>query len=89
MAPQGTKYDNQFEALTPKTLAELISALKKELGPDGGLNSEHVNVNRVKALMGAYTSNATDWQKYALFDRSRSYTRNLVDDGNSKVGCVR
>ncbi|RUS15270.1 cysteine dioxygenase, type I [Endogone sp. FLAS-F59071] len=88
MAPQEINYDDQFNVLTPKTLTELISALKEELGPDGSLDSKHVDVNHVKALMEAYTSNATDWQKYALFDKSRSYTRNLVDDGNGKFNLI-
>jgi cysteine dioxygenase len=35
--------------------------------------------------MEEYNSKATDWSKYAIFDQSRAYTRNLVDDGNGKV----
>jgi cysteine dioxygenase len=36
-------------------------------------------------LMESYSSNADDWEQYAMFDHSRAYTRNLVDDGNGKV----
>ncbi|KAG0351714.1 hypothetical protein BGZ54_003132 [Gamsiella multidivaricata] len=64
----------------PASLDELVALLHAELGSNG-LDSEHVDVDRVKKLMSNYVSNKGDWQKYALFDKNR-YTRNLVDDGN-------
>ncbi|KAI7902607.1 RmlC-like cupin domain-containing protein [Cokeromyces recurvatus] len=38
--------------------------------------------------MERYSSNAADWNKYTLFDHSRAYTRNLVDDGNGKFNLM-
>ncbi|RUP51266.1 RmlC-like cupin domain-containing protein, partial [Jimgerdemannia flammicorona] len=88
MAPQEIQHHDQFDTPAPASLSELVSALKEELGSDGGLDSDHVDVNRVLSVMEAYKSNATDWHKYALFDRSRAYTRNLVDDGNGKFNLI-
>ncbi|KAI7817306.1 RmlC-like cupin domain-containing protein, partial [Gamsiella multidivaricata] len=65
---------------------ELVALLHAELGSNG-LDSEHVDVDRVKKLMSNYVSNKGDWQKYALFDKNR-YTRNLVDDGNGNFNLM-
>lgn len=69
----------------PFTLDALVSEIHSILGPDGGLDSEHIDHREIMALMEEYNSKATDWSKYAIFDESRAYTRNLVDDGNGKV----
>ncbi|OZJ04624.1 hypothetical protein BZG36_02062 [Bifiguratus adelaidae] len=67
--------------------SDVDRASRAELG-DGGLDSDHVSVERIMSLMSAYKSNAHDWEKYALFDLSRPYTRNLVDDGNGKFNLM-
>ncbi|KAJ1926918.1 hypothetical protein IWQ60_003395 [Tieghemiomyces parasiticus] len=67
-------------------LTFLVRAIHYELG-DGGLDSDHVNVGRIQALMECYRSNPDDWRQYAHFDRYR-YTRNLVDDGNGKFNLL-
>lgn len=36
------------------------------------------------SLMEGYTSNQSEWSKYAFSDASRGYTRNLVSKGNGK-----
>ncbi|KAI7854714.1 RmlC-like cupin domain-containing protein [Circinella umbellata] len=38
--------------------------------------------------MEEYSSNSTDWNKYTIFDHSRAYTRNLIDDGNGKFNLM-
>ncbi|KAG1324773.1 hypothetical protein G6F62_008908 [Rhizopus arrhizus] len=38
--------------------------------------------------MEKYSSNADDWDHYTLFDHSRAYTRNLIDDGNGKFNLM-
>lgn len=73
------------DIVAPKTLQDLIARIHEELGPDDGLDSEHIDANHIIALMESYSSNAEDWEQYAMFDHSRAYTRNLVDDGNGKV----
>ncbi|KAF9903909.1 Cysteine dioxygenase [Linnemannia zychae] len=70
----------------PNTLDELVKLLHTELGSNG-LDSEGVDVERVKTLMTNYVSNEADWAKYAHFDKGR-YTRNLVDDGNGKFNLM-
>ncbi|KAF9950553.1 hypothetical protein BGZ70_001310 [Mortierella alpina] len=70
----------------PESLNELVKLLHAELGSNG-LDSEGVDVDRVKALMTNYVPNKDDWQKYAHFDKNR-YTRNLVDDGNGKFNLM-
>ncbi|KAF9131183.1 Cysteine dioxygenase [Mortierella sp. 14UC] len=70
----------------PTSLDELVKLLHTELGSNG-LDSEGVDVDRVKTLMTNYVSNEADWANYAHFDRGR-YTRNLVDDGNGKFNLM-
>lgn len=82
-APQPIADEEPTDA--PKNLQELIGRIHGVLGPDGGLDSEHINANDIITLMEQYSSNADDWAQYAMFDHSRAYTRNLVDDGNGKV----
>ncbi|ORY00569.1 cysteine dioxygenase type I, partial [Basidiobolus meristosporus CBS 931.73] len=67
-------------------MAELVQVIREELGDDG-LDSENVDVKRVMQIMSNYQSNASDWQRYALFDKYK-YTRNLVDDGNGQFNLL-
>lgn len=66
------------------TLKDLIQSIHQVLG-DEGLDSERIDANKIIQLMEQYSSNAEDWSQYTLFDHSRAYTRNLIDDGNGKV----
>ncbi|KAK3815238.1 MAG: cysteine dioxygenase type I, partial [Benniella sp.] len=68
------------------TLDDLVKFLHRELG-DNGLDSEGVDVERIRQMMENYQSNSDDWGKYAHFDKGR-YTRNLVDDGNGKFNLM-
>jgi cysteine dioxygenase len=68
---------------------ELVKALKEALGPSSGLTSDDVDVEYLTRLMKGYESKEEDWQKYAMGDASRGYTRNLVDEGNGKSNLVR
>ncbi|KAI8388790.1 RmlC-like cupin domain-containing protein [Radiomyces spectabilis] len=70
------------------TLQDLIREIHAVLGPDGGLDSDHIDPNDIVRLMEKYNSNTADWNKYTHFDHSRSYTRNLVDDGNGKFNLM-
>ncbi|CEJ84391.1 Putative Cysteine dioxygenase [[Torrubiella] hemipterigena] len=63
---------------------DLVVLLKEALGPSSGLTSADVNVNFLARLMKLYDSRDMNWSKYAFGDRSRGYTRNLVDEGNGK-----
>jgi cysteine dioxygenase len=62
----------------------LVKALSDVLGPCSGIDSADVDPNDLVNLMAIYSSNESDWQRYAFADRGRNYTRNLVDEGNGK-----
>ncbi|KAF7720713.1 hypothetical protein EC973_006309 [Apophysomyces ossiformis] len=70
------------------TLKDLIREIHNVLGPDGGLDSEHIDANEIIRLMERYSSNADDWNQYTMFDHSRAYTRNLIDSGNGKFNLM-
>ena len=67
---------------------KLIKDLSDFLGSSSGLDSVEVDPEEIRKLMRSYTSNEKEWQQYALGDRSRTYTRNLVDHGNGKSDLV-
>jgi len=70
------KYKDSFHGL--------VEDLSKILGPTSGLTSADVDVTELQRLMEDYTSQESEWEKYAFADLSRGYTRNLVDEGNGK-----
>ncbi|KAF4997859.1 hypothetical protein FGRMN_3560 [Fusarium graminum] len=72
----GQCQQNRFE--------ELVQRLKDALGPSSGLTSDDVDVDYLQHLMEGYDSSNNLWSKYAFGDRTRGYTRNLVDEGNGK-----
>lgn len=67
---------------------ELVHSLSSALGPSSGLDSDDVNPLDIQRLMELYTSNQEDWTSYALTDTNKSYTRNLIDEGNGKSNLV-
>jgi cysteine dioxygenase len=77
----GPRQQNRFE--------ELVQRLKDALGPSSGLTSDDVDVDYLQQLMEGYDSSNDSWSKYAFGDRTRGYTRNLVDEGNGKSNLVR
>ena len=72
----------------PNQFDELVLALKEALGPSSGLTSDDVDVNFLSRLMEGYDSSDNQWSRYAFGDKSRGYTRNLVDEGNGKSNLV-
>lgn len=72
----------------PNQFDELVLALKEALGPSSGLTSDDIDVNFLSRLMEGYDSSDNQWSKYAFGDKSRGYTRNLVDEGNGKSNLV-
>ncbi|KAF2102153.1 cysteine dioxygenase [Rhizodiscina lignyota] len=60
----------------------LVRDLSNVLGSSRGI--QDVDPNELQQLMKDYTSDSSEWRKYALGDGSRGYTRNLVDRGNGK-----
>ncbi len=76
----GERSSNAFE--------ELVQDLSIALGPTSGLDSDDVDPLQIQRLMELYTSNQNDWHSFALGDSTRSYTRNLIDEGNGKSNLV-
>lgn len=67
---------------------KLIVELKKILGPDKGLTSDDVDVDQIRKLMEAYKSNEFDWEKLALHDPSRNYSRNGIINLNGNANLL-
>ncbi|KAJ6036552.1 hypothetical protein N7540_000831 [Penicillium herquei] len=63
---------------------KLVHDLSAALGPSSGLDSEDIDPINIQLLMEKYVSNSEEWSSCALGDASRSYTRNLIDEGNGK-----
>lgn len=79
-APKNESSSSDFK------LNDLVKSIHDVLG-DEGLDSEKIDAEQIIQLMERYSSKSVDWDKYTLFDHSRAYTRNLIDDGNGKVCC--
>ncbi|KAK9454245.1 RmlC-like cupin domain-containing protein [Dipodascopsis uninucleata] len=71
---------NQFD--------DLVENIRAQLGSTSGINSDDVDVEKLMKTMSCYISNSKDWEKYALADPSRNYTRNGVDDFNDKANLL-
>ncbi|KAK9236604.1 RmlC-like cupin domain-containing protein [Lipomyces kononenkoae] len=67
---------------------ELVEEIRRQLGLTSGINSDDVDVEQLMDAMRRYTSDKSDWDKYAHTDLSRSYTRNGVDDLNCKANLL-
>ena len=67
----------------------LVQDLSSVLGPSSGLNSGDVNLNEVLRLMKEYKSEDEHWVRYAISDKDKAVTRNLVDRGSGKSNLVR
>lgn len=66
----------------------LVRDLSVALGPSSGFDSSDVDPMRIQLLMEKYNSNSDEWSSYALGDASRTYTRNLIDEGNGRSNLV-
>lgn len=67
---------------------KLVHDLSAALGPSSGLDSDDVDLRNIELLMEKYVSKSEEWETCALGDASRSYTRNLIDEGNGKSNLV-
>lgn len=68
---------------------QLVFEINRVLGPSSGIDSADIDPRELEELMRAYESNQKEWHRYAWADKSRNYTRNLVDKGNGKANLVR
>ncbi|KAJ5122077.1 hypothetical protein N7448_003207 [Penicillium atrosanguineum] len=63
---------------------KLVEDLSAALGRSSGLDADDVDPMNIQLLMERYISKPSEWESYALGDATRSYTRNLIDEGNGK-----
>ncbi|KAK9355313.1 RmlC-like cupin domain-containing protein [Lipomyces doorenjongii] len=70
------------------TFDELVEEIRRQLGLTSGIDSEDVDIEQLMDAMRRYTSDTSDWDKYAHTDLSRNYTRNGVDDMNYKANLL-
>ena len=68
---------------------DLVQDLSDILGPSSGLDSKDVNVDEVLRLMREYESMEEHWSRYAIPNKDKAVTRNLVSRGNGKSNLVR
>jgi cysteine dioxygenase len=66
----------------------LVEDLSNELGPSSGLDSADIDPKTLQRLMQGYVSKKSEWRRYAFGDANRTFTRNLVDEGNGKSNLV-
>jgi cysteine dioxygenase len=79
--PRGEEGSNTEKDLFGQLVQDLGDALRSS----SGLESEDVDLPRVLNLMETYQSNEAKWQRYAIADHSRHYTRNLVSELHRKA----
>ena len=60
------------KSLPPLSLMELVHRLTSELA------APHLDLDAVHSLMAAYDSSLNEWQRFAFWDQSKRYTRNLI-----------
>ncbi|KAI5205834.1 putative cysteine dioxygenase Cdo1 [Aureobasidium subglaciale] len=75
-------------AMSDDPFGLLVKEIRQYLGPSSGIDSAHVDPDHIKALMAKYTSNTRHWERYARADKSRGYTRNIVDNVNGKANLI-
>ncbi|KAL1849706.1 Cysteine dioxygenase [Paecilomyces lecythidis] len=79
---------SEVDGTVPNAFQKLVADLSAVLGPSSGLDSDDVDPADIQRLMENYTSNEQEWKIYAMGDASRTYTRNLVDEGNGKSNLI-
>lgn len=69
-------------------LENLVSEIKKILGPSSGINADDVDTETLMDTLRQYQSQRSDWEKYAFENFEVAYTRNGVDTINSKANLL-
>ncbi|KLJ10339.1 cysteine dioxygenase [Blastomyces silverae] len=80
--------DSSPEVSPVDAFHSLVEDINTVLGPSSGLDSDDVDPMDIQKLMEDYTSNESEWERYAFGDAGRAYTRNLVDEGNGKCNLL-
>lgn len=67
-------------SLPKLSMSELVDAIGKELAKQKEQGQR--DVKKVHTLMEQYDASLNEWKRYAHFDETRSYTRNLIATDN-------
>ncbi|KAG6580397.1 Cysteine dioxygenase [Phytophthora cinnamomi] len=79
LSPAKPNVDVSTDA-APMDLAQLVETLERELGRDPDLAIKHKP--KLQQLLEDFPVNMTELQRFAHFDPSRNYTRNLISTDN-------
>ncbi|KAK1146801.1 hypothetical protein N8T08_002562 [Aspergillus melleus] len=71
----------------PYDLHDLVRDIKSHLGQTGGVDSS-LNTDYLISLMKKYASNPDDWIQFFHNDTSKNYTRNTIENINSKANIL-
>lgn len=73
----------------PYDLQDLVRDIKSYLGENAGIDASSVNAKYLISLVQKYASNPNDWVQFFHNDPSKNYTRNAIENINSKANIVR
>ncbi|KAA8649284.1 hypothetical protein EYZ11_007955 [Aspergillus tanneri] len=69
-------------------LKDLIKDIKSHLGDSAGIDSSSINEEYLISIVRKYVSNLDDWVRYFHNDPSKNYTRNAIENINSKANIL-
>lgn len=72
----------------PYTLDDLVGDIKAHLGDSGGIGYANINPDYLMSLAQKYNSNPNDWARYYHNCAEKSYTRNTIENINSRANIV-
>lgn len=75
-------------SMTEITFDILRQRIRDCLGADAGLNQSDEHLEYLIGNMKSYRSVNSEWERFALGDPSRAYTRNLVDECNGRANLL-
>ncbi|CAH0045958.1 unnamed protein product [Clonostachys solani] len=72
----------------PYTLDDLVGDIKAHLGESGGIGYANINSDYLMSLAQKYNSNPNDWARYYHNCAEKSYTRNTIENINSRANIL-
>lgn len=76
------------DASVRTTFEDLRQTIRECLGKEAGIDTSDLHLQSLMDSMNAYRSVDGEWQRFALGDPSRAYTRNLVDECNGNANLL-
>ncbi len=82
------KENNNSKHTINDPFTNLVEEIRSCLGQEAGIDTSNEHLEELILAMKSYISNELHWERYALGDKSRAYTRNLVDDVNGNANLL-